>query len=241
MCVAGAGPGGWQSGAGLGGLCSADNCHALYCTHPQSLPGPTLFRAFLPLQPGSGSHLPGQVASKEVPGGQGPGRAWTPPPEASSQPEPCSPRSGGVPCRIWLNSNPLPPWSHSFPSPSPAGVAARTNCVWGRHILAGSPWRLLPQGCSNHPRSPRSALASPRLPWGPISLAPPRGEPKVLLYITAGDLSIFIAVLKPHMFYTKNHPLQPPSLSHPNNRVSKPLWFLGQAGTGSRAVCRLQQ
>lgn len=85
--------------------------------------------------------------------------------------------------------------------------------MWGRHILAGSPWRLLPQGCSNHPRSPAAALAPssrPSLPWGPPAWSHPHGEPKVLLYITPGDVSIFIAVLKTHVFYT-----EPPSPTLP--------------------------
>lgn len=43
-----AGPGAWWSWAGLEGLCSADNCHAPYCTRPQSLPGPYAFQGISP-------------------------------------------------------------------------------------------------------------------------------------------------------------------------------------------------
>lgn len=101
--------------SGVRGLCSADNCHALYCTCPQSL---LLFRAFLPLQPGPDSHPPGQASSKEVPGGQGPGRAWASPPGAPSHPEPRPPRSGGGPCRVWLSLPPSPSWALPCPTPS---------------------------------------------------------------------------------------------------------------------------
>lgn len=34
--------------SGVRGLCSADNCHALYCTRPQSLPGPFAFQGISP-------------------------------------------------------------------------------------------------------------------------------------------------------------------------------------------------
>lgn len=99
--------------------------------------------------------------------------------------------------------------------------------MWGRHILAGSHWRLLPQGCSNHPppHSSPGPASRPSLP-GPHWPAPTPQEPKVLLYITPGDVSIFIVVLK-STWFTQNHLLQPPPLPHPET-VFRPLWFLGQ-------------
>lgn len=44
--------GSWRSRAELGGLCSADNCHALYCTRPLSLPGPYAFQGISPSSQG---------------------------------------------------------------------------------------------------------------------------------------------------------------------------------------------
>lgn len=75
--------------------------------------------------------------------------------------------------------------------------------MWGRHILAGSHWRLLPQGCSNHPRSQQPWLPASHNPscQGAHRPGPTPQEPKVLLYITPGDVSIFIAVLKIHILH----------------------------------------
>lgn len=44
--------GSWRSQVELGGLCSADNCHALYCTRPPSLPGPYAFQGISPSSQG---------------------------------------------------------------------------------------------------------------------------------------------------------------------------------------------
>lgn len=158
MCAAGAGPGGWRSWARVGGMCSADNCHALYCTRPQSLPGPYAFQGISPSSQGPsptclGKSPPRKSQEDRDQGGSGP--HFQRPPSLTL----------------------LVPFL-SYPQ---LGLLPRTNRVWGRHILAGSPWRLLPQGCSNHPRSPGSGPGShlPQPAMGPHQPGPtPTENPK---------------------------------------------------------------
>lgn len=78
-----------------------------------------------------------------------------------------------APCRVWLSSPPSLSWSLSCPTRSWGCCPKRTNRVWGRHILAGSPWRLLPQGCSIHPRSRQQPWLPPPQPaMGPHQPGP---------------------------------------------------------------------
>lgn len=140
---------------------------------PRACRDRTLFRAFLPLQPGPISHLPGRISSREVPRGQGAGRAWAPLPEAPSSLSPVLQGLEEAPCRVWLSSRPSLSWSLFCPTPSWGCCPKRTNRVWGRHILAGSPWRLLPQGCSIHPRSRQQPWLPPPQPaMGPHQPGP---------------------------------------------------------------------
>lgn len=121
-------------------------------------------------------------------------------------------------------------WSLSCHTPYPQlGLLPQTNeSRVGPAHPSRQPLAPAASGMLHPPSFSAAALAAtcPSLPWGPISLAPPHGEPKVLLYITPGDVSIFIAVLKPHLFYTENH-LQP-FPSPPNKRISKPSGSWGR-------------
>lgn len=215
---AGAGSGSWWSWARVGGLCSANNCHALTVLHTSPEPtGTVRFSGHFSLQPGPVSHLPGQVFSKEVPGGQGPGRVWAPPPEA-----------------------PLPRPSGPFPVLSPAGVAAPNEPRVGPAHPSRQP---LAPAASGMLQPPSFSWQRPWLPpppachGAPSAWPHPRGEPKVLLYITPGDVSIFIAVLKPHVFYTEPSSPTPPLPTQ--QKVFKTLRFLGQANR--LGLCWLQQ
>lgn len=231
------GPGGWWSWAALGGLCSADNCHALYCTRPQSLPGPYAFQGISPsparahFTPAGASLLQGSPKRTRTSQGMGPAPRG-PPPSLS----PAFQVLEEATCRVWLNSPPLLSWSLSCPIPYPLSPTPSWGCCpktnesrVGPAHPSRQPLAPAASGMLHPPSFSAAALAatSPSLPWGPISLALPRGEPKVLLYITPGDVSIFIAVLKPHLFYTENHPLQP-FPSPPNKRISKPSGSWGR-------------
>lgn len=155
-------------GAGLGGgLCSADNCQ---CTALRSSLEPTGTTAFKGISPSS----------------QGPS------PTRLDQSPPGAPRRMGARegleeapsllLRVWLSSPPPPSPpapSLSFPTCNWGCCPERTNCVWGRHILAGGSWRLLPQGCSNHPRSPPSSGPGPAPTTPPLQPSPtPTENPK---------------------------------------------------------------
>lgn len=93
---------------------------------------------------------------------------------------------------------------------------------------------LQPPSFSQQPWLPASR---PSLP-GPHWPAPTPQEPKVLLYITPGDVSIFIAVLKIHVFYTENHLLQPPSLPHPKKGFQ--TLVVPGAAESAHGLCRLR-
>lgn len=242
MFGTGAGPGGWWSWAGLGTLCSADNCHALYCTGPQSLPGPYAFQGIPPsrarahLTPAWASLLQGSPKRTDQ-GGHGP-HLQRPPPNLS----PTLQGLEEAPCRVWLSSSPLLSGSLSCHTPYPElGLLPQTNeSRVGPAHPSRQPLAPAASGMLHPPSFSAAALTatSPILPWGLISLAPPHGEPKVLLYITPGDVSIFIAVLKPHLFYREP---SSPTLPFPTQQKDfKTLRLLGQVEQ-ALGSCRLQQ
>lgn len=144
-----------------------------------------------------------------IPWGQRSGRAWTSA-WGPSQPDPC-PQGLEAAQLPTLLSGPIPSLPH----------------------LGLLPWvnepRVGPAHPSRPPLAPAASGIAPttlvpvRQPWLPASHPQ---EPKVLLYITPGDVSIFIAVLKIHVLH-REPPYPTPSLPHPNKRFPNPCGSWG--------------
>lgn len=192
--------------------------HSLYCTRPQSLPGPYAFQGISPSSQGPsptclGKSSPRKSQEDRDQGGCGP----------HLQRPPSLARPSGP-----------------FPVLSPAGVAAPNEPRVGPAHPSRQP---LAPAASGMLQPPSFSWQRPWLPpppachGAPSAWPHPRGEPKVLLYITPGDVSIFIAVLKPHVFYTEPSSPTPPLPTQ--QKVFKTLRFLGQANR--LGLCWLQQ